>query len=170
MTPRHPSAHDPDRHSAIIAATRLLAEWRPVDPYSGTQHHMVFDRQILADLMRRVEDRHQRPFWEAFLTTTEHTKWTGASEYVLYRHFAAKFFADRTGDDGLDAAPDDRHPQLVLRPCGQYDAEELHEIFGDPQMHTIGDGLMTARIAKDRWSIRPRHRHNRVRTRGPTGR
>ncbi|WP_157229037.1 DUF6492 family protein [Nocardia brevicatena] len=93
----------PDRHSAITAATRLLAEWRPVDPYSGMQHHMVFDRQILTDLMRRVEDQHQRPFWEAFLATIEHTKWTGASEYVLYRHFAAKFFADQIRSRHLDA-------------------------------------------------------------------
>ncbi|MGO4649774.1 DUF6492 family protein [Nocardia sp. 2YAB30] len=93
----------PSRHSAIAAATRLLAEWRPVDPYSGMQHHMVFDRQILADLMRRVEQQHQRPFWEAFLTTVEHAKWTGASEYVLYRHFAAKFFGERIRSRHLDA-------------------------------------------------------------------
>lgn len=93
----------PDRHSAITAATRLLAEWRPVDPYSGMQHHMVFDRQILADLMRRVEDQHRRPFWEAFLATIEHAKWTGASEYVLYRHFAAKFFPEQIRSRHLDA-------------------------------------------------------------------
>ncbi|MBF6341686.1 hypothetical protein IU450_38280 [Nocardia abscessus] len=93
----------PDRHSAIIAATRLLAEWRPVDPYSGMQHHMVFDRQILADLRRRVEEQHERPFWEAFLATIEHGKWTGASEYVLYRHFAANFFAEQIRSRHLDA-------------------------------------------------------------------
>ncbi|MER7452940.1 DUF6492 family protein [Nocardia beijingensis] len=93
----------PERHSAIAAATRLLAEWRPVDPYSGMQHHMVFDREILADLVRRVEDQHERPFWEAFLATIEHTKWTGASEYVLYRHFAARFFAAQIRSRHLDA-------------------------------------------------------------------
>ncbi|MFF7943948.1 DUF6492 family protein [Nocardia gamkensis] len=93
----------PDRHSAITASTRLLAEWRPVDPYSGMQHHMVFDKQILADLMRRVEDQHERPFWEAFLATIEHEKWTGASEYVLYRHFAARFFAGQIRSRHLDA-------------------------------------------------------------------
>ncbi|HYT74486.1 MAG TPA: hypothetical protein VEL79_07040, partial [Vicinamibacterales bacterium] len=93
----------PARHSAIVAANRLLAEWRPVDPYSGMQHHIVFDRQILADLIRRVERQHERPFREAFLTTVEHEKWTGASEYVLYRHFAARFFPGRIRSRHLDA-------------------------------------------------------------------
>jgi hypothetical protein len=93
----------PARHSAITAATRLLAEWRPVDPFSGMQHHMLFDRKILTDLTRRVENQHERPFWKAFLATIEHTKWTGASEYVLYRHFAAKFFPEQIRSRHLDA-------------------------------------------------------------------
>lgn len=34
--------------------------------------------------------------------------------------------------------------RLALRPFGQHDGEELHEIFSDPQTHTIGDGPLTS--------------------------
>jgi hypothetical protein len=85
----------PERHSAPASAARLVPGWRPVDPYSGMQHHMVFDRTVLTSLVERVEREHRRPFWEAFLATLEPGKWTGASEYVLYRHFACRFFGER---------------------------------------------------------------------------
>jgi hypothetical protein len=85
----------PPRHSALSSAARLVPGWQPVDAYSGMQHHMVFDRTILADLVRRVEHEHGQPFWKSFLTTVEPGKWTGASEYVLYRHFACRFFPER---------------------------------------------------------------------------
>lgn len=86
----------PRQHSALDAAARLVPGWRPVDSYSGMQHHMVFDRRILENLIRRVEEAHGKPFWQAFLMTLEAAKWTGASEYVLYRHFACRFFPERT--------------------------------------------------------------------------
>jgi hypothetical protein len=85
----------PERHSALAAAARLVPGWAPVDAYSGMQHHMVFDRVVLAELARRVRAAHGRPLWEAFLATADARKWTGASEYVLYRHFAARFFPGR---------------------------------------------------------------------------
>ncbi|MDT7679520.1 MAG: hypothetical protein QOD82_7422 [Pseudonocardiales bacterium] len=85
----------PPRHSALSSAARLVPGWQPVDAYSGMQHHMVFDRMILADLIHRVEREHRKPFWRSFLTTVEPGKWTGASEYVLYRHFACRFFPER---------------------------------------------------------------------------
>ncbi|SDM33508.1 hypothetical protein SAMN04489726_1091 [Allokutzneria albata] len=93
----------PDRHSAIDAASRLVPGWRPVDHFSGMQHHMVFDRVVLTDLVRRAEAAHGAPFWQAFLRTREPSKWTGASEYVLYRHFACRFFPERVAMRHLSA-------------------------------------------------------------------
>ncbi|MGI5340658.1 hypothetical protein ACQEVS_26290 [Streptomyces sp. CA-181903] len=85
----------PARHSAVEAAARLVPGWSPVDAYSGMQHHMMFDRLVLADLARRARHAHRVPLWQAFLATAAPDKWTGASEYVLYRHFAARFFPGR---------------------------------------------------------------------------
>ncbi len=93
----------PAEHSALASAARLLPGWQPVDAFSGMQHHMVFDRVIAEDLIHRVERRHGLPFWEAFLETADPRKWTGASEYVLYRHFAAAFFPERVVHRHLDA-------------------------------------------------------------------
>ncbi|MEV5886716.1 hypothetical protein AB0L74_29200 [Streptomyces sp. NPDC052020] len=93
----------PVRHSALEAAGRLVPGWLPVDAYSGMQHHMVFDRTVLGDLVRRAQDAHGEPFWQAFLRTADPGKWTGASEYVLYRHFAARFFPERVRHRHVDA-------------------------------------------------------------------
>ncbi|MFD1833320.1 hypothetical protein ACFSJS_27315 [Streptomyces desertarenae] len=94
----------PARHSALEAAGRLVPGWLPVDAYSGMQHHMVFDRTVLGDLVRRARNAHGMPFWQAFLRTADPVKWTGASEYVLYRHFAARFFPERVRHRHVDAA------------------------------------------------------------------
>jgi hypothetical protein len=93
----------PDRHTALEAAGRLIPGWLPVDAYSGMQHHMVFDRAILDDLVQRAQDAHGMPFWQAFLRCADPRKWTGASEYVLYRHFAARFFPERVRHRHVDA-------------------------------------------------------------------
>lgn len=85
----------PARHSAVDAAARMVPGWQPVGAYSGMQHHMVFDRTVLAALAERARRAHGMPLWRAFLATAAPAKWTGASEYVLYGHFAARFFPGR---------------------------------------------------------------------------
>ncbi|MET9444369.1 hypothetical protein [Streptomyces sp. NPDC006610] len=103
----HPGPSDahrlPARHSALEAAGRLVPGWVPVDAYSGMQHHIVFDRDILNALLQQAEDAHGMPFWQAFLRTADPGKWTGASEYVLYRHFAARFYPGRVRHRHVDA-------------------------------------------------------------------
>lgn len=93
----------PDHHTALEAAGRLIPGWLPVDAYSGMQHHMVFDRTILGEIIQRAQKAHGIPFWQAFLRTADPCKWTGASEYVLYRHFAARFFPERVRHRHVDA-------------------------------------------------------------------
>jgi hypothetical protein len=94
----------PRQHSALSSAARLVPGWHAVDRFSGMQHHTVFDRTVLTELVRRVEDTHRMPFWRAFLTTAESAKWTGASEYVLYRHFARSTFPERVTMRHLSSA------------------------------------------------------------------
>ncbi|HRI66402.1 MAG TPA: DUF6492 family protein [Polyangium sp.] len=69
-------------------ARRLVAGWEPMDPFSGMHHHMVLQRDILADLFDVVEREHQQPFWRAFVGKLRLEKWNAASEYVIYYHFA----------------------------------------------------------------------------------
>lgn len=107
----------PDQHTALEAAGRLIPGWLPVDAYSGMQHHMVFDRTILGELIQRAQDAHGEPFWQAFLRTADPHKWTGASEYVLYRHFAARFFPERVRHrhvDAVDVIQAEGHDGFVL--------------------------------------------------------
>lgn len=82
----------PAEHSALSAAARLVPGWKTVDAYSGMQHHIVLDRRIMDELVRRVEGHHGLEFWRAFIRSIERAKWHGISEYVIYRHFAAANF------------------------------------------------------------------------------
>ncbi|MFE9750301.1 hypothetical protein ACFYOT_35810 [Saccharothrix saharensis] len=83
------------RHSALRAASRMVPGWCAVDGFSGMHHHMVFERRVAAELVRLVERAHGAPFWRAFLAALDGSRWTGASEYVLYRHFASRSFPER---------------------------------------------------------------------------
>lgn len=87
----HPGVNDhaiPENHAAISSAARLVPGWHPVDAFSGMQHHMVFDKAILAQLFDTVQEAHGKPFWDAFFHSIETSKMAGISEFVLYRHFA----------------------------------------------------------------------------------
>lgn len=85
----------PEKHMAINTAQKLLPEWNIVDPFSGMQHHMVLERTILNTLFERVEQHHQKEFWQAFINSIDLERWHGISEYVIYRHFAIKNFPEK---------------------------------------------------------------------------
>ena len=84
-----------NRHSHIDFAERFVPDWTPVNAFSGMQHHMLFQQAIMAKLFAAVETTHQKEFWQAFLDNVEFQKWNAASEYVIYYHFAMKFFPEQ---------------------------------------------------------------------------
>jgi virulence-associated protein VapD len=64
---------------------------------SGITHWMVFDRSILQDLIRRVENHWRMSFWQSYLAVVD-PEWRvqgGASEYDLYFNFALQFHPGR---------------------------------------------------------------------------
>ncbi len=85
----------PEKHMAISTARRLVPEWTLVDAYSGMQHHMLLERNILNELFRRVEQHHLKEFWRAFIHSIDMNRWHGISEYVIYRHFAIAEFPQK---------------------------------------------------------------------------
>ncbi len=85
----------PKRHMAVQTAQKLLPEWTMVDAYSGMQHHILLDRNIIEELFRKIEQYHQREFWQAFINSIDRDRWHGISEYVIYRHFAIAQFPQK---------------------------------------------------------------------------
>lgn len=69
-------------------ARKLIPGWSPQHLYSGMQHHMLFQADILEELLSLSEQAHGLPAWRAFMENVELEKWNAASEYVLYHHFA----------------------------------------------------------------------------------
>jgi len=76
-------------------ARRLVHGWKPTDSFSGMHHHMVFRRDIMAELFDAVEHAHGQPFWRAFAGNVRLERWNAASEYVLYYHFARARHSER---------------------------------------------------------------------------
>jgi hypothetical protein len=75
-------------HIHVEFAKRFVLGWKAVSSFSGAQHHMVFQKEIMADLFSTVESYHKATFWQAFMNTVQVEKWDAASEYVIYHHFA----------------------------------------------------------------------------------
>ncbi|MEM9542769.1 MAG: DUF6492 family protein [Cyanobacteria bacterium P01_E01_bin.42] len=84
-----------NQHSHIDFAQRLIPGWHPVNPFSGMHHHILLNRKIVKQLFFKVEESHQKEFWQAFIDNVKFEKWNAASEYVIYYHFAMKFYGDR---------------------------------------------------------------------------
>jgi hypothetical protein len=82
-------------HSHIHHARTFVKDWDIVNPFSGMHHHMVFNREIMSELFKNVEQHNKEPFWKAFVSRVNLRKWTSASEYVIYFHFASKKFRDK---------------------------------------------------------------------------
>jgi len=51
-------------------------------------HHMLFQKPILEDLFKRVEEHHGKTFWVAFCECVNHLRNKGASEFEIYYNFA----------------------------------------------------------------------------------
>ena len=84
-----------NQHSHIDFAERFIPGWHPVNPFSGMHHHILLNQEIVKKLFVRVEDTHQKEFWQAFIDHVKVEKWNAASEYVIYYHFAMKFYPER---------------------------------------------------------------------------
>ena len=84
-------------------AQRLIPGWRPMHPWSGMQHHMLFERSIIRDLFDSVEREWKKDFWKAFIENVRTDKWNAAAEYVIYHHFALWKHKQRVALRHLDA-------------------------------------------------------------------
>lgn len=86
---------DQIQHSHIDHARRLVPNWELQNVFSGMQHHQLVDDNILESMLLLTEWKHGIPFWKAFIEQVDCQKWNGASEYVLYFHFATSHFPDQ---------------------------------------------------------------------------
>lgn len=66
---------------------KLLPGWSPANVFSGMQHHMMFRKDIINEILLLAENKHKREFWKAFIENVEVTKWNAASEYVICYHY-----------------------------------------------------------------------------------
>lgn len=114
-------------------ARRFVAGWEPMDPFSGMHHHMVFQRDILANLFDVVERQHQQPFWRAFAGNVRFDKWNAASEYVIYYHFARARHPERVVVRDLETC-DIMHDSEE----GDYALEELDRQLRSGKFDAVG--------------------------------
>lgn len=90
-------------HIHATFAARLIPGWYPQHLYSGMQHHMLLQRSIAEHLFSLVEGKWNIAFWQAFINQVDLHKWNGASEYVIYHHFALCHHPEKIYTRHLDA-------------------------------------------------------------------
>lgn len=70
-------------------ARRLVPGYKRMNPqYYSVCHHMLFQRPILEDLFKAVEEHHGKPFWKAFCHCVDTKDNRGGSEFEIYYSYA----------------------------------------------------------------------------------
>lgn len=87
--------NDNKKHSHINHAKLFVKNWDIMNPFTGMHHHMLFNQHIMKSLFQNVEEYHKETFWKTFINVLNTDEWTSASEYIIYFHFAIKFFFNK---------------------------------------------------------------------------
>lgn len=71
-------------------AKRLVPNFRKVLKHSGVAHHMLFQKAVILDLFKTVENYYQIPFWQAFCACIDLDQkyHSPCSEYEIYANFS----------------------------------------------------------------------------------
>lgn len=72
--------------------TSLHQDFKRYTTVSGICHHMMFDSDILREIIDKVEAKHNGPFWDTFLTLISDPADHGCSEYELYFNYVSHFY------------------------------------------------------------------------------
>ncbi len=54
---------------------------------SGISHHMLFDKDVLTEIFSKVENFHNKPFYEVFLDEIDNNEKSCCAEYEIYFHY-----------------------------------------------------------------------------------
>lgn len=99
-------------------------------------HHMVFNKEVIEDLLTTVEMHFQRPFWKVFcnMVIADNKKpiylYLGASEYTIYYHFSMKYHKEKyterrvVMDDDAALFADSNNHLFDFSSVHQYDRTE----------------------------------------------
>jgi hypothetical protein len=112
----------PPIHIHVSFATRFIPKWFPVSSFSGMQHHMLFQKDIVEELFSIIAETHKQEFWKAFVENIEVEKWNAASEYVIYYHFVMGRKANKVITRNLktcDFIYDSKENELMLEKVKQ---------------------------------------------------
>lgn len=61
---------------------------------SGISHHMIFQKNILLNLFKLIEDYHNKNFYEVFIEKINPEDGNGASEYEIYFNFILNYYSN----------------------------------------------------------------------------
>jgi len=81
----------------FIHMVTLYPTFAKVNNMSGISHHLIFQKHILNDLFKLVEEFHNKKFFEIFLLSIEKSQilGSGASEYEIYFNFLQKNYPSK---------------------------------------------------------------------------
>jgi hypothetical protein len=78
---------------SMIRLHPSFVSWKPST--SGIVNVMIFNKNIIKEIMELVEEHHKEEFWRAFLKTADKESISGASEYEIYFHYVMRKYPKR---------------------------------------------------------------------------
>jgi len=97
-------AYNNQRWDPYVEHFNRLLGFYPPAPMSFINHHMFFGHEILAELKRFIEARHQTSWHAAILNTVDYRVESNFSEYDLYGNWMYAKHRDRTWSVALRIA------------------------------------------------------------------
>ena len=81
----------------FIHMVNLHPTFSKVNNMSGICHHLIFQKNVLIDLFKIVENFHNNKFYQIFLESIEKKEilGSGASEYEIYFNFLQKHYPNQ---------------------------------------------------------------------------
>ena len=103
----------------MLALHPTFQAWKPLT--SGIVNVMIYNKAILLELMKKVEDHHKDIFWKIFLAKLPKGTISAASEYEIYFHYIMR-----------------NHPNKAkLRPLQYYNFGQRSNMDGAGDWHYV---------------------------------
>lgn len=80
----------------FIHMNELHPDFVKVVKASGITHHMMFEKRILEEIFKIIEDKYEKDFWIVYLHKVKkiYRMKSGCSEYELYFNYILRFHSD----------------------------------------------------------------------------
>ena len=69
---------------------RVHPDFKRVSKKSGISHHMLFNKELVGSMIKKVEEHHQKNFFDVYLEQIDGKENSPSADYEIYFHYVVK--------------------------------------------------------------------------------